>query len=314
MEFIRSLKQLKPRHRGCVATIGNFDGVHLGHQSVFKQLMRKAEATGLPGVVISFEPQPLEFFNPSQSPPRLTRLREKLWVIKQLNVDRVLCLRFDARLAALDADAFVRQVLVNGLGVRHLIVGDDFHYGSQRSGNFSTLKAAGEQYGFELSRMETYQLDGARVSSTRVRAALDTGDMKLVKRLLGRPYTLSGRVAHGRQLGRQLGFPTANIHLHRKCAPIKGVFAVKVIGAADEYEWPGVANLGVRPTVDGAGQRPVLEVHLFDFNKNIYHRQVEVELITKLREEQKFASLDALKAQIQQDSAQARALFGLEKR
>jgi len=308
MEVIRSLTQLRPHHQECVATIGNFDGVHLGHQAVFAQLIEKAQNLGLPAVIISFEPQPQEFFVPDQAPPRLTRLREKVQALQQFSVQRLLCLRFNAQLANLSAQSFIQQVLVDGLAVRYLIVGDDFRFGKARQGNFALLQEAGQQHGFEVANTPTFMLNGGRVSSTRVREALSRGNMEMAQRLLGRPYSLNGRVAHGRQLGRQLGFPTANIHLHRQSVPVSGVFAVSVSGIA-EQALPGVANIGVRPTVDGASLRPLLEVHLFDFQKDIYGHYVDVALLKHIRPEQKFAGLDALKAQIQKDSEQAHAFF-----
>ncbi len=308
MEVIRSLSQLRPQHRECVATIGNFDGIHLGHQAVFARLIEQAQSLKLPAVIISFEPQPQEFFAPEQAPSRLTRLREKIQQLRAFPLQRLLCLRFNASLANLSAADFIQQVLVEGLAVRYLIVGDDFRFGKGRQGDFSLLQAAGQQHGFAVEHTPTFMLQGGRVSSTRVREALSRGNMDAAKRLLGRPYSLSGRVAHGRQLGRQLGFPTANIHLHRHSVPVSGVFAVSVSGVGAQA-LPGVANIGVRPTLDGAGMRPLLEVHLFDFQADIYGAQVEVGLLKWLRGEQKFSSLDALKAQIQQDSAQARAFW-----
>jgi len=310
MEVIRSLVQLRPHHQPCVATIGNFDGVHRGHQCVFEQLIEKAAAQGLPSVVISFEPQPHEFFARTLAPPRLTRLREKVLALRRFPIDRLLCLRFNQALASWSAAAFIERVLVNGLGVRYLIVGDDFRFGRGRTGDYASLQAAGRQYGFEVTNTPTFLLEGQRVSSTRVRAALNAGDMAEAARLLGRPYTLCGRVAHGARLGRQLGFPTANIQLHRQSAPLLGVFAVQVRGLAAQ-PWPGVANLGMRPTVAGGEARPLLEVHLFGFNRDIYGKQLEVEFLSRLREERKFASFDALRHQIAADAAQARQVLGV---
>lgn len=304
MEFIHSLSQVREHHQGCVATIGNFDGVHLGHQAVLQQLAASAQSLNLPSVAIIFEPQPLEFFAKEKAPARLTRLREKLQVLQYQPVDRVLCLRFSQAIADLEPKDFVRLVLVEHLGIRHLIVGDDFRYGCQRKGNFAGLQAAGEQYGFSVSSMQTRQWQGERISSTRIRAALTDGDLELAGHLLGRPYCLSGRVAYGQQLGRQLGFPTANIHLLRRQAPLSGVFAVRVRGLS-EQALPGVANLGSRPSVNG-DHKPILEVHLFDFSDNIYHRHVNVDFVCKLREEQRFTSLEGLKEQIAKDAEQAR--------
>lgn len=251
MEFIRNLSQLRPRHQGCVATIGNFDGVHLGHQIVLQQLAAKASELQLPTVVIIFEPQPQEFFAPNTAPARLTRLREKLLAMRRYGVDRVLCLRFNAQLSALTAQAFIQQVLVNGLGIRHLVVGDDFRFGQKRAGNFTTLLEAGKSSGFSVESQKTFILGNERVSSTRIRKALMSGDMQGAKVLLGRPYSLSGRIGYGQQRGRSIGFPTANIFLHRQISPIIGVFAVKLHGITAK-PLAGVANLGTRPTVDGS--------------------------------------------------------------
>ncbi|RKZ46649.1 MAG: bifunctional riboflavin kinase/FAD synthetase [Candidatus Parabeggiatoa sp. nov. 3] len=306
MELIRNLAQLHPRHRGCVATIGNFDGVHLGHQTVMRQLTAKAKDLHLPTVVILFEPQPQEFFAPESAPARLTRLREKIRVMRHNEMDRVLCVRFHATFAALSAEHFIQQVLVQGLGIRHLVVGDDFRFGYKRQGDFALLQEAGKQYGFSVETQQTFILGGERVSSTRVRQALEQGNMQLASELLGRPYTLCGRIRHGEQRGRLLGFPTANIFLHRQVSPLLGVFAVYLHGITKQ-PIVGVANLGTRPTVDGS--QLLLEVHLFDFQKTIYGHTVKVEFVRKLRDEQRFASFDALKQQIQIDVQTAKAIF-----
>ena len=308
MELIRGLHNLKPRHRGCAATIGNFDGVHRGHLAVLDQLREQATALGLPDTVICFEPTPQEYFAPRQAPPRLSRLREKLGVFRDHGVERVLCLRFGPRLAELDADAFIERVLVQGLGVRYLVVGDDFRFGKGRRGDFALLAEAGERHGFPVVATATFSVDGQRVSSTRVREALAAGDLALAERLLGRPYCISGRVAPGDRRGRDIGFPTANIHLHRVASPLRGVFAVRMLGVDDQPR-PGVANLGTRPTVDGT--HLVLEVHLFDFDGDLYGRHVDVEFVRRLRDERKFESFDALKEQIQLDARAARAVFAV---
>lgn len=309
MELIRGLCNLRPRHRGCVATIGNFDGVHLGHQAVLGQLAEKAAELDLPSVVITFEPYPQEFFAQSAVPPRLTRFREKIQALRRYSVDRVLCLPFNRTLSETSAQDFIRCILVEGLGVRYLVVGDDFHFGHRRQGDFAMLKEAGAQYGFQVVNRHTFSIDGARVSSTRIREALARGDLNSAGKLLGRPYRMSGRVARGDQRGRTIGFPTANIYLHRKASPVQGVFAVEVFGL-DAEPLPGVANVGMRPTVDGT--RALLEVHLLDFAQDIYGRYVQVDFLHKLRDEQKFASLDELKRQIEFDAAQARDFFDLK--
>lgn len=328
MELIRGLHNLSARHHGCVATIGNFDGVHLGHQAVLGQLAEKADEYGVPTTVITFEPQPQEYFAPDNTVPRLTRLREKLLALRRFSVDRVLCLSFNRLLATLPAEEFIERILVNGLGVRYLVVGDDFRFGTGRQGDFAMLQAAGEKYGFQVAHMHTFALAGERVSSTRIRQALARGDMEQAEQLLGRPYRMCGRVAHGDKRGRTIGFPTANIHLHRKASPISGVFAVELwlapalglappglarrcapgasFGVAGE-PWRGVANVGVRPTVQGL--RPLLEVHLFDFSGDLYGRHVYVDFLHKIRDEQRFESFEALKQQILLDAQQARGFF-----
>jgi len=304
MEFIRNLSQLRPHHHGCVATIGNFDGVHLGHQTVLQQLATKAKALQLPTLVIIFEPQPQEFF--AKAPPRLTRLREKLMAMRHFGVDKVFCLHFNKKFAALSAEAFIQEILIDGLGVQHLVVGDDFRFGKKRQGNFTMLQQAGKQKGFTVESQHTFILGNERVSSTRVRQALMQGKLSTASQLLGRPYSMYGRVRHGQKMGRTIGFPTANIYLHREVSPLNGVFAVTLHGVT-EKPLAGVANLGTRPTVDG--ERFLLEVHLFDFDKTIYGHYVEVEFVRKIRDERHFASFDALKAQIKNDVESAKAVF-----
>ena len=306
MELIRGLHNLKPAHHGCVATIGNFDGVHLGHQAVIGQLAEKAQGLGLPTAVMLFEPQPQEFFQPKNALPRLTRFREKVQALRRYSVDRALCIRFNARFAAIEAEDFIRHILVEGLGVRYLVVGDDFRFGNGRRGDFAMLQQAGERHGFQVVNMHTFSIDGERVSSTRVRTALAAADLITAEKLLGRPYRMCGRVAHGDKRGRTIGIPTANIHLHRKATPIKGVYAVEMFGLKTE-PLPGVANIGTRPTVDGS--RTLLEVHLLDFDEDIYGSHVSVDFLHKLRDEKRFASFDELKKRIYLDVAHARDFF-----
>ena len=306
MEFIRGLHNLRPRHRGCVATLGNFDGVHLGHQAVIGQLADKAQALNLPTLVMLFEPQPQEFFDPKGAPPRLMRLREKFQALRRYSVDRVLCVNFDARFAALEPEAFIRQVLIEGLGVRALVVGDDFRFGHRRRGDFAMLQAAGREHGFQVVNMHSLAIDGARVSSTRIRTALAAADLAQAEKLLGRPVRLCGRVAHGDKLGRTLGVPTANIHLHRQNTPLKGIYVVELFGLPVE-PLAGVASIGTRPTVGGT--RILLEVHLFDFDQDIYGKYVHVNFLHRLRDEKRFDSIAELKTHIQQDVSDARAFF-----
>lgn len=310
MRLIRGRHNLRPTERGGVATIGNFDGVHLGHRAVLQQLTALAQQQGVPATVIIFEPQPMEFLAPERAPPRLTRLREKAHamaeVISESGSGRLMVLRFNRHLAALSAEAFVERLLVDGLGVRHLLVGDDFRFGHKRAGDFQLLRDLGQRHGFAVASHDTVRAGSERISSTRVRAALGAGDLLLAERLLGRPYCLHGRVGHGDQRGRTLGFPTANLHLHRHAAPLSGVFAVLVHGIGERPR-EAVANLGVRPTLGGTEAR--LEVHLFDFDQDIYGAHLRVEFRARLRAERKFPSLEALREQIAEDSRAARALF-----
>jgi riboflavin kinase / FMN adenylyltransferase len=306
MQLVRGLHNLLPLSQGCVATIGNFDGVHRGHQAILARLRERAIELGVPSCVVIFEPQPREFFGPDTAPARLTRLREKLELLAGQGVDRVLCLAFNRRLRELSAAEFVRQVLVDGLGVRHLEVGDDFRFGCDRSGDFAFLVQAGAQQGFSVEAALTVELDADRVSSTRVRQALQAGELELAERLLGRPFALTGRVLHGQKLARQLGTPTANVQLKRRQPPLRGVFLVSAL--VDGQRYRGVANIGQRPTVAGDG-RPHLEVHLLDFAGDLYGRRLTVIFHQKLRDEQRFASLEALKAAIDADVAAARAYW-----
>ncbi|MGE5466324.1 MAG: bifunctional riboflavin kinase/FAD synthetase [Ignavibacteria bacterium] len=290
-----------------VLTIGNFDGLHLGHRAMLERLVGKARELGLPASVMTFEPHPREVFAPDQAPARLTSMREKLNLLESCGVDRTYVCRFDRRLASLSADDFVGKLLVRGLAARHVIIGDDFRFGKGRSGDFAALEAAGKQHGFSCEAMHTVEVDGERVSSSAVRDALAAGDLEHAARLLGRPYVIAGRVVHGDKIGRKYGFPTANVQLKRKRMPLTGVFAVMVSGL-DKRQLPGAANLGVRPTL-AAGMKPVLEVHLFDFDREIYGSHVTVHFLHKLREERRFASLDELRTQIDRDVAQTRAYF-----
>lgn len=306
MHLIRGLHNLTPAMRGCAATIGNFDGVHLGHQAVLGQLAERAADLGLPTTAVIFEPQPQEYFTPQQAPPRLTRFREKWTALRRFSIDRVLCLRFDRTFAELSAAEFVQKVLIDGLGVRYLVVGDDFRFGKDRGGDFDYLVQAGQREGFQVVHMHSFELDGARVSSTRIREALRAGNVTAAAQMLGRPYRMLGRVAHGDKRGRTIGFPTANLFLHRHSTPVQGVFAVEMYGL-DQEPLLGVANVGTRPTVDGT--RSLLEVHLFDFSGDIYGRHVAVDFVHKIRDEKRFDSFPELKAQIERDAQQARAFF-----
>ena len=292
---------------GCVLTIGNFDGVHRGHQALLAQLRAKSEATGLPAAVLTFEPHPREYFAHEDRPRRLTSLREKILLLEGQGVDRLYIGRFNQKLAGLTAEAFIEDVLVHGLGVRHLLIGDDFCFGKGRKGNFAMLQAAGDKIGFGVESMHTFRHEDERVSSSAVRAALAEGDMPHAARLLGRPYSISGRVMHGDKIGRTIGFPTANIQLKHRSPPLMGIYTVSVDGLADR-PWPGVASVGVRPTINDAG-RPTLEVHLFDWDTDCYDAHLRVNFLKKQRDEERYDSLDALTAQIARDAEEARAYF-----
>lgn len=308
MRIIRGLHNLRPRHRGCVATIGNFDGVHLGHRTVFQNLIARGHQLGLRATVITFEPQPMEFFAPANAPARLTRLREKLHALQACGIEQVMLLEFGARLARMSARRFVQELLVEGLGVRFLFVGDDFRFGHGREGDFRLLCQIGAEQGFEVADLHTVTQGEDRVSSTRIREALGRGDLDLARHLLGRPYRICGRVAHGDERGRTIGYPTANINLHRRVSPLRGVYAVLVYGLEDRPV-PGVANIGTRPTVTG-DTRYLLEVHLFDFDRLIYGAHAEVEFRLKLRDEQRFESFQQLRQQIERDASAARHYLG----
>lgn len=307
MRLIHGLHPHAAFARGSVVTIGNFDGVHVGHQRMLEALAAEGRERRLPVVVIVFEPQPLELFMPDQAPPRLTRLREKAMQFGRLPVDFIQLLRFDRALADLAPDAFIRRVLIEQLNAKLLVVGDDFRFGKARSGDFRTLVAAGAAQGFEVRDTASVCVDGDRVSSTLVRQLLADGDLAGAARMLGRPYSICGRVLPGDQRGRTIGFPTANIAMARKNAPLEGVFAVTMRGL-EPAPWPGVANIGIRPTVQGV-PKLLLETHLLDFHGDLYGRRVEVLFHRKLRDERKFADLAALKAQIGRDVAAARDFF-----
>lgn len=307
MELIRGLYNLRSRHRGCVATLGAFDGVHLGHQTLLHNLTSRGADLGLPAVVICFEPLPREFFAPDSSPPRLMNFREKFTALRGLGIDRLLRISFDERFCALSAEEFIDRVFVGGLGVKHIVAGDDLRFGAGRRGDIAVLRGAGREHGFAVSDTPSVLVDGQRVSSSRIRRALERGEFAQAERLLGRPYSMSGKVMLGRQLGRTLGVPTANVELHRARAPMAGVYAVEVSGF-DGRSYRGVANVGVRPTV-GDRSKALLEVHIFDFDGHLYGQHIEVVFRHKIRDERKFDSLEELKHWIIADIDASRAWF-----
>lgn len=367
MELIRGTHNLRAQHRGCVLTIGNFDGVHRGHQAVLKQVRAKAQALGVPAAVMTFEPQPQELFQPEKAPARLTNWREKYLALRDQGIDRHIVIEFNKKFASQPAREFIEKTLVEKLGVKFLVVGDDFRFGFKREGDFELLQKAGKELGFEVVDTRSYRQQEQRVSSTAIRQALDEGDFDNAEAMLGRPYQMRGKVVHGRKNGRTIGFPTANIPLKRLKSPLHGVFAVTVtLGTAEksrcgrrhaansrdersevansrreaansraegpnsrceatnslgeaepsrtegaksraEGTYEAVANLGTRPTLNG--DEVQLEVHLFDFSGNLYGQHVTVTPVAKLRAEQRFASLEQLKQQIQKDAARAKQLL-----
>ncbi|AAZ97809.1 riboflavin kinase [Thiobacillus denitrificans ATCC 25259] len=295
----------RPLGTAHAVTIGNFDGLHLGHQAMLARLQAVARARGLSSCVLSFEPHPREFFAPEQAPARLSSLREKAECLQRLGVDRFHVFRFDRPFSSLSAEAFIEQVLGHTLQARYVLVGDDFRYGAKRAGDFALLQQAGAHLGFDAEHLPTVEIAGERASSTAVRQALAAGELHHAGCLLGRPYSISGRVVHGDKLGRAIGFPTANIQLRHNRPPLMGIYAVELCGL-NGAPLQGVASLGRRPTVKGADAVPVLEVHLFDFDADIYGRRVRVDFLHKLRDEERYPDLDSLVAQIRRDVEDAR--------
>lgn len=318
MEIFR--RQPPPDRRSpCALTIGNFDGMHIGHQAVIARLRERAHARGLPVCVLTFEPHPRAHFAAlaaaagrpdATAPARISTLRDKITALAQCGVDRVCIARFDAKLAALPPERFVDEILVHGLQTRYLLIGDDFRFGARRAGDFDLLRRLAQPAGFELERVDTIEHAGARVSSSAVRTALAASDFTAAARLLGRPYSICGRVLHGRRLGRTLGFPTLNVRIPFARPALHGVFVVRVHGLRDK-PLEGVASLGTRPAVEHDG-RLLLETHLFDFDDTVYGRLTDIEFVAKLRDERDFDSLDALRAQIERDAQAARAYFATD--
>lgn len=293
---------------GCVATIGVFDGIHRGHQRILDRVLQAAARLGLPSLVFSFEPTPQEVMSPLRAPARLMRLREKVLVLGEAGIAHLYCPPFERALQELEPGEFIERLLVRTLGVRHLVVGDDFRFARGRTGNFEYLAAGGRQYGFGVEQVGSVTAGSLRVSSTAIRNALAAGDLATASQLLGRPYRMAGRVSRGRQLGRQLGFPTANMRLHRRVSPVSGIFAVRVHGVAT-HALDAVASVGTRPTV--AGVEPLLEVHIFDFAGDLYGRQIAVDFVTRLRDEVRFDDLEALRRQMELDAAEARRALAM---
>lgn len=303
MELVHGLHNLREKHKGCVLTIGKFDGVHLGHKAVLSQLILQARKRNLPATVMVFEPQPEEVFFPTKAPARLSTLRDKYASLKMIGIDRLICVKFNQVFAAQSPAHFVEGLLVKQLGVDFLVVGDDFRFGKGRQGDFVMLTEAGKQHGFSVVNTASFRLKESRISSTAIRNSLKAGDFKTSAEMIGAPFAITGKVIHGEKRGRTIGFPTANVLLKRLHTPISGVFAVRVEVGGEILN--GVANIGHRPTVDGT--RSQLEVHLFDFQDDLYGKTISVVPTKKLREEQKFDSFEILKQQIVDDAKQARA-------
>ena len=306
MQIINGVHNIRAEHHGCVVTMGNFDGVHRGHQQLLRALLSVADEHGVPSTLVTFEPQPREFFAGAEVPPRLTRLREKVQLLDALGLHRLVLLPFNERTAKTPPEWITQELFHELLGARFVIIGDDFRFGRERQGDFSLVQRDGERLGYGVSNSPTYLEDGERISSTRIRKALKDGAFAEATRLLGHEYFIMGRVVYGRQLGRQLGVPTANIRLQRYKAALEGVYCVTVKGI-DDREYTGIANIGVRPTVDG--KEPLLEVHVFDYQGDLYNRLLSVTFKKKLRDEQAFDSIDALKTQIELDIEQAKTWF-----
>ena len=296
--------------RGSVVCIGAFDGVHLGHRAVLARVRERAHELGVESVVTSFEPLPREFFAHGRPVARLTSVREKIEQFRQAQIDRALLLRFNAALAAMSAQEFVERVLVRRLKAREVWVGEGFRFGHARGGDVGLLQRLGREHGFTANALEPVVIEGERISSSAIREALAGGSFALAARWLGRPFAIGGHVVRGQQLGRKLGYPTANLRLGSRTSPVDGIFAVKVHGI-DDAVYPGVASLGVRPTVNG--KEPLLEAHVFDFSGDLYGRRIQVEFVEKLRDEEKFSDLDAMVKQIDRDAEQARDILGIAK-
>lgn len=305
MQLIRGLHNIRPQHKGCVLSIGKFDGVHLGHQAVLRNLRNKAEELSLPTAVMVFEPQPEEVFTPEKAPARLSRWRDKYEAMRDLGMDRLFCVHFTHSFASQSAAQFIKDILVDKLGVKFLVVGDDFRFGRGREGDFAMLVEAGKQFGFSVVNTASFRLADCRISSTAIRQALAEHDFMLAQQMLGRTFSIKGRVVHGQKKGRTIGFPTANVNLKRAKPPVVGVYAVSIDSCGEYYQ--GVANIGARPTV--SGEDALLEVHIFDFSGDLYGQVIEVNVLHRLRGIQKFATFVELKTQIEQDALAARTYF-----
>lgn len=308
MQLVRYLADLPyaDLESGSVVTIGAFDGLHLAHVQLLDRVTATSRQRGLPSIVMSFEPTPKEFFAATRPPARLMRFREKFAALKATGIDIFYCPRFDATMRDITVDAFIRRILVHGLCVRHLVVGDDFRFARRREGGIAELKRVSGALDFTIEQLPSIIVDGVRVSSTAIRDALGCGDMATATALLGRPYRMSGKIVRGEKLGRQLGYPTANVDLRRRQSAVMGIYAARVHGLPGGSK-DAVASVGARPTF--AGTKPLLEVHIFDFDADIYGRYIDVDFIAYLRDQKRFDTVDELVAQMHCDAAQARKLL-----
>ena len=312
MQLIRSINNFPYEllENGCVLTIGAFDGLHLGHQCLLEHVIKQSKKSNLPSVVMSFEPTPGEFFSRDKPPARLMRFREKYQVLKNLGIDIFFCPRFDNKMQNIEADDFIRQLLIHRLNLKYLVIGDDFHFARKRSGNYEQLKKVKRLLEFEIKKIPSVIVNDERTSSTLVRGLLNQGNLLKASQFLGRPYQMSGRVITGKKLGRELGYPTANVNIHRLQSALMGIFAVRVHGLADK-PLDAVASLGIRPTFY-QGQKPLLEVHIFNFNKDIYGSYIDVDFISKIRNEIKFNSADELIDQMHKDARDAKNILSTQ--
>ena len=306
MKIIRGIANLNNQFSQCVLTLGNFDGVHLGHQQLINHLIEQGKKLNLPTVVMLFEPQPLEFFSKQNAPARLTSFKEKVQLIEKLGIDYIIAVPFTQTFANMSANAFIQDWLINKLSAKYIVIGDDFQFGRDRKGDINLLQQYTQNNQFSVESMPTFVWNNLRISSTAVREALFNSDFELARCLLGRDYAIQGRVVHGNALARQLGFPTANIHLNRKKPALQGVYFVKVKNCCSNQYYHGIANIGIRPTIEG--KKAILEVNIFDFSGDIYGQYLDVTFVCKLRNEKKFDSLADLKQQISQDVCTAQQI------
>ena len=306
MKIIRGIDNLNNEFTQCVVTLGNFDGVHLGHQQLINHLIEQGKKLNLPTAVMLFEPQPLEFFSKQNAPARLTSFKEKVQLIEKLGIDYIIAVPFTQTFANMSANAFIQDWLIKKLSAKYIVIGDDFQFGRDRKGDINLLQQYTQNNQFSVESMPTFVWNNLRISSTAVREVLFNSDFELARCLLGRDYAIQGRVVHGNALARQLGFPTANIHLNRKKPALQGVYFVKVKNCCSNQYYHGIANIGIRPTIEG--KKAILEVNLFDFSGDIYGQYLDVTFVHKLRDEKKFDSLSELKEQITQDICTAKEI------